>query len=204
MDNSESSHQNEIDLAKLIEVIKIEKFWVILSIILSLGASAIYIVMTPPVFSISIGITARVATPVLDQIFENTELSWTVGRKYQTAVHTTSKPLELKKYGEDLEGAALKTKHQLLDEFERELIFINNLNPQIVNTDIVAETVLTNARFISKFKSESENLAIFSSPVEKLISPRYWSILALSLFGGGIIGICVALIRTYCRKNINP
>ena len=83
-----------------------------------------------------------------------------------------------------------------------ELEQISKLNPALLGTEAVANTVLANQRFLHSFETMGLEPIKFSEPEVKVKSAETHEVVALAFVLGGMIGVIGALIRSsYQNRN---
>ena len=211
MEKLQPNYGDEIDLFDLIKIIWDGKLWVIMSAILTTSVGGIYATVVPKIYEVKVKVKIntivdenREDAKLLEMLTSHSKFGWNISAKTTTMVLETQELQEVTVYYKDLENARSLVNSKLVTMKKNELQQISKLGPSLLNTEVVATTVLLNQRLLYQLETMGLEIVEFSRLETRIKSPKTGLVMVLAFLFGGMIGVFGILMqRAYQNREQN-
>lgn len=195
-DVNRNQYDDEIDLFEVVEILWKSKWIIIASVFVSLVIATSYLAYKPTVYlySAHYAKVLNVDDNRLKHHLSSSPNSLTLDTKKSTISLTTSDPSLSQAIDTKIKNIINKTTEELASDAKYTLKIISTETPaQILSTETVAKNYVAAKRLLNKINNGKEAIA-FQSVVKTIKSPKASLVLALSVIGGGMMGLLLVFL----------
>jgi LPS O-antigen subunit length determinant protein (WzzB/FepE family) len=206
-DVNRNQYDDEIDLFEVVEILWKSKWIITASVFVSLVIATAYLAYTPTVYLYSAHYTKvlNVDDNRLKHNLSSSPNSLSLDTKKSTISLTTSDPSLFQAIDTKIKNISNQTTQELASDAKYTLKMISTETPDgILSTETVAKNYVAAKRLLNKINNGKK--AIEFQPVVKTIkSPKTSLVLALSVIGGGMMGLILVfmlrMIAAYKKRQ---
>jgi len=231
-DANRNDYDDEIDLFEIVEILWKSKWIIIAAVFLSLVIATTYLAYKPIVYVYTVPYSSALNSVGDQSICGNTDYnnedshqkclnnyaldefkyhlnsSFTNSYKKPAIEITSTNGNITEQLQSEIKQAAKEMTTALENDTQRELMLINADTPtQILGTETVAQNYVAAKRLFNNINDGKKSIE-FQPVVKSVISPKTSLVLALSVIGGGMMGLLLVfmlrMIAAYKKQQVAP